>query len=278
MPPLGMGFPPAKGAVGRLRDRLVGGFTMRVWDKKGLPRLNTLRADLGLEPVAHFWDQVHQARRELVMTSPDFDFPARLPAPARYVGPVLDDPTWVEPWTPPPGDDPLVLVALSSTFQDQGATLQRVIDGVATLPVRAVVTTGPALDPVTPRSPANISVVASAPHSEVLKHATLVITHGGHGTVVRTLAAGVPMVVMPHGRDQAENAARVTARGAGIKRPRKARPDKLAAAVRKIIDDPSYRANAGRLGESVRRDAARSSLVEELEAASDGSYVSSKPA
>ena len=79
MPPLGMGLKPAKGPAGRLRDRVIGGFTLRVWDKKGLPRLNALRADLGLEPLAHFWDQVHQARRELVMTSADFDFPAKLP-------------------------------------------------------------------------------------------------------------------------------------------------------------------------------------------------------
>jgi MGT family glycosyltransferase len=278
MPPLGMGFKPAKGAAGRLRDRVVGGFTMRVWDKKGLPRLNALRADLGLEPVEHFWDQVHQARRELVMTSPDFDFPAKLPAPARYVGPVLDDPTWVEPWSPPPGSDPLVLVALSSTFQDQGATIQRIIDGLAALPVRVVVTAGPALDPATLHARANVSIVASAPHSEVLKHAALVINHGGHGTVIRALAAGVPMVVMSHGRDQAENATRVTTRGAGIAVKKGAKPAKIAAAVRTILDDPSYRTNAERLGEAIRRDAARTSLVDELEAASDRSYVSSKPA
>jgi len=86
------------------------------------------------------------------------------------------------------------------------------------------------------------------------------------------------MVVMSHGRDQAENAARVTARGAGIKVSRKAKPQKIAAAVRAILDDSSYRTNAERLGEAVRRDALRSSLVHELEAASDRSYVSSKPA
>jgi MGT family glycosyltransferase len=282
MPPLGMGLKPAKGPAGRLRDRVIGGFTLRVWDKKGLPRLNALRADLGLEPLAHFWDQVHQARRELVMTSADFDFPAKLPAPARYVGPVLDDPTWVEPWTAPSGGDPLVLVGLSSTFQDQGATIQRIIDALATLPVRAIVTAGPALDPTSVHAPANISVVASAPHREVLKHAAVVINHGGHGTVIKALAAGVPMVVMPHGRDQAENATRVTTRGAGIAVKKGAKPQKIAAAVRKILDDPSYRAHAERIGESVRRDAASGALLRELEAVATPQTArlqsSSKPA
>jgi UDP:flavonoid glycosyltransferase YjiC (YdhE family) len=149
---------------------------------------------------------------------------------------------------------------------------------LATLPVRVVVTAGPALDPATLHARANVSIVASAPHSEVLKHAALVINHGGHGTVIRALAAGVPMVVMSHGRDQAENATRVTTRGAGIAVKKGAKPAKIAAAVRTILDDPSYRTDAERLGEAIQRDAARSSLVDELEAASDRSYVSSKPA
>ena len=44
----------------------------------------------------------------------------------------------------------------------------------------------------------------------------VVVTHGGHGTVMKALAAGVPLVILPHGRDQADTAARVTARSAGI--------------------------------------------------------------
>ena len=86
------------------------------------------------------------------------------------------------------------------------------------------------------------------------------------------------MVVMSHGRDQAENATRVTMRGAGIAVKKGATRPKIAAAVRTILDDPSYRTNAERLGEAVRRDAVRSPLVQELEAASERSYVSSKPA
>ena len=109
-----------------------------------------------------------------------------------------------------------MLVALSSTFQDQRRCLQRIVDALGTLPVRGIVTTGPALDPDALTAPANVTVVAAAPHSEVLRHAAAVVTHGGHGTVVRALAAGVPMVILPHGRDQADNATRVTTRGAGL--------------------------------------------------------------
>lgn len=62
------------------------------------------------------------------------------------VGPVLDDPAWAaDAWQPPRGDEPLVLVGLSSTFQSQADCLQRIVVALAGLPVRAVVTTGPAI-------------------------------------------------------------------------------------------------------------------------------------
>ena len=131
----------------------------------------------------------------------------------RYVGPVLDDPAWTQPWSPPEGEDPLVLVAMSSTYMEQHVTLQTVVDALGTLPVRGLVTTGPALDRRAVSAPDNVTVVSSAPHNRVLEHASVAVTHGGHGTVMKCLAAGVPMVVMPHGRDQKDNGVRVVARG-----------------------------------------------------------------
>jgi MGT family glycosyltransferase len=179
---------------------------------------------------------------------------------------VLDDPAWAAVgWTPPPGDGPLVLVALSSTFQDQADCLQHIVDALGTLAVRGVVTTGPALDPRRVHAPANVTVVAAAPHSEVLRDAAAIVTHGGHGTVIRALAADVPMVVLHHGRDQADNTARVVARGAGVAVKRTASSAKIAAAVRRVLEDPSYRAGAAALGAIIRQDAASTMLVDELE-------------
>ena len=265
IPPFGLGLKPAQRLPGRVRDRLITRLLLRQWNK-GLPRLNALRTSVGLAPVATFFDQVHHARRHLVLTSAEFDFPGDLPSHVRYVGAVLDDPAWADgPWTPPSDDEPVVLVALSTTFQDQVACLQRIVDGLGALPVHGIVTTGPALDPDAVTAPPNVTVVAAAPHSQILEHAAVVVTHGGHGTVVRALAAGVPMVVLHHGRDQADNAARVTARGAGIALRRTAKPADVAAAVRRVLDDPSFAQAAQRLGASIRRDAASGTLVAELE-------------
>jgi MGT family glycosyltransferase len=267
MPPFGLGLQPTRSAVGRLRDRALNALIERLWDRNGLAGLNALRSQHGLLPLTHFLDQARHARRQLVLTSAEFDFPAALPAGARYVGPVLDDPVWAEvaPWTPPSGSDPLVLVAMSSTFQDQIGCLQRVVDALGTLRVRGVVTTGPAINASTLRPNANVTVVPSAPHRHVLQHAALLVTHGGHGTVVKALAAGVPMVLLPHGRDQADTAARVTSRGAAVALKRTARPGVIAGAVRRVLENGSYRAAARQLGAAVRRDASNDALIRELE-------------
>lgn len=271
VPPLGLGLRPAKGPLARGRDRLIVAANVRAFDRYILPRINALRADLGLDPLGHVLDQAVRARYQLLLTSPAFDFPADLPANVRYVGPVLDDPSWAEvgpadaAWSPPPGDDPLVLVALSSTFQDQGGTLQRIVDGLADLPVRGLVTTGPGLDPGVVRAPANVAVVRAAPHHAVLPHTAVVVTHGGHGTVMKSLAAGVPLVLLPHGRDQADNAVRVTERGAGLRLRRTAPPRRIARAVQRVLEDPSYAQAAAVLGAAVRRDAGSGVLVETVE-------------
>ena len=166
IPPFGLGLRPAKGRPGRVRDAAIRRLTNRQWDK-GLARLNALRTSLGLEPVRTFFDQVRRARRHLVLTSADFDFPGDVGPQVRYVGAVLDDPAWASEatWTPPPDDRPLVLVALSSTFQDQVGCLQRIVDALGALPVHGIVTTGPALQPEALAAPPNVSVVAAAPHS-----------------------------------------------------------------------------------------------------------------
>lgn len=108
-------------------------------------------------------------------------------------------------------------------------------------------------------------MVSAVPHGEVLRHVSLVVTHGGHGTLARAFAAGVPVVVLAHGRDQADNAARVVHHGAGLSVSRAAKPSKIADAVRRVLDDPSYRRSAARLGAALRRDAADGRLIAEVE-------------
>ena len=266
MPPFGTGFLPPRGPLGRARDRALNAFIDRLWNK-GLPELNQARASLGLAPLARLLEQYERPERILALTGAAFDFPAALPVNVRYVGPQLDDPEWAEPWSPPDGDDrPFVLVAMSTTFMDHVEQLQRAVTALGSLPVRGLVTTGPAVDPEQIEAPDGVTVVRSAPHREVLAHTDVLVTHGGHGTVVKGLVAGVPIVCMPTGRDQPDNAARLVHKSAGVKVSKNASPAKVAAAVRRVLDDPSYRRCAARLGEQLRAEAESGAALAELEA------------
>lgn len=266
MPPYGTGMLPATGPVGRLRDRAVNALVARLWDR-GLGDLNQTRASFGLPPLGRLIEQWERPARVLALTGAAFDFPAALPPNVRYVGPQLDDPEWAEAWTPTHGGDrPLVLVAMSTTYMDHVGQLQRAASALAGLPVHGLVTTGPTVEPEQIDAPPNVTVVRSAPHGDVLAHADALITHGGHGTVMKALVAGVPIVCLPTGRDQPDNAARLKARGAGIKLPKRAAPRRIRAAVQTLLGDPSYAAAARRLGDQLRAEADSGAALAELEA------------
>jgi MGT family glycosyltransferase len=265
MPPFGTGFLPPKGRMGRARDRALNALVDRLWNK-GLPDLNRTRTSLALRPLGRLLAQYEQPERVLALTGAAFDFPASLPPNVRYVGPQLDDPEWAEPWMPPDDARPFVLVAMSTTFMDHVDQLQRAVTALGTLPVQGLVTTGPAIDPDQIDAPPGVLVVRSAPHREVLARADVLVTHGGHGTVMKGLVAGVPIVCMPTGRDQPDNAARLSHHGAGVKIPRKASPARIAAAVKQVQGDPSYRTAARSLGEHLRAEADSGAALAELEA------------
>ena len=267
VPPLGTGFMPARGRLGRLRDRSAAALALAVF-RSGLPALNQARAEFGLAPLRDGLDLMGRADRILVCSSPSFDFaPGSVPANVRYVGPQLDDAARAasgNPWAGPPGR-PLVLVGLSSTVMRQEGLLQRAANALGQLQVRGLVTTGPAVDPEVIAAPPNVTVTRWVRHADVLPHCSAVITHGGHGTVMKALIAGVPLVVVPLGRDQPDNAARVVYAGAGIRLRKKASVSALRAAVAQVIDDPGYRAAAGRMADRLAAERDDSLVVDELE-------------
>jgi MGT family glycosyltransferase len=270
VPPLGPGLVPARNDEERAMHAEIGKAIVAMFDS-GLPSLNAARASLGLAPIAHLLDQLRSARVELLATSRAFDFSAdSLPGKVRYVGPQIGDPHWARPWVSPWSESdarPLIAVGFSTTFQNHADVLQNVIDALAPLPVRVLVTLGGSIQADELRASDNCVLVESAPHSVVMRQAAVVVTHGGHGTVMRALLSRVPMLLIPHGRDQNDNAVRVTERGAGLSLG----PDASVAAIRdvcvRLLNDPSFRAAATRLGDLVAAEASNSAIVTELEAA-----------
>ncbi|MBK7862716.1 MAG: glycosyltransferase family 1 protein [Archangiaceae bacterium] len=267
-PPFGPGFMPARSWLGRLRDTVFRRLVVRTFDQ-AVPLLNQTRQQLGLPPLRAFFDSLQQVESFLVLTSAAFDFTApHVPAHVHYVGPVLDDPDWVAPWTAPwPADnrDPLVLVGFSSTFQNQGAALRNVVAALSSLPVRGLVTLGEMLPDGEVTSSGSVVVTRSAPHRELLKSASVLVTHCGHGTTLKALAAGVPMVCMPMGRDQDDTAARVVHAGAGLRLKPSASVSAIRRAVRRVLSEPSFRTAAQRLREAMAEERRHANVAAELE-------------
>ena len=118
------GVPPRQGRPGRWRDAALRSRRQRPVRPRPAAAQRGPRRHAASPPLRSFYDQVLDTERILVLTSPSFDFASpSVPANVTYVGPILDDPAWAEPWTRPgrrpTGDDPLVLVGFSSTYQHQ---------------------------------------------------------------------------------------------------------------------------------------------------------------
>jgi MGT family glycosyltransferase len=218
-------------------------------------------------------DVNHRADRLLVMTSQAFDFEAdELPANVRYVGPQLEPTSqsdWQAPW-PSSDSRPLVLVGLSTSQMNQEPVLRKLIRVLGGMEVRALVTTGPALDPGGFDPSANVAVRSFVPHADVIPQSDLVITHAGHGTVIRALAAGSPLVCVPLGRDQFDITARVVWHGAGLKVSAKATEAALKEAIAHVLEDPSFRHSAKTLAKAISQETEQDLAVRELEGLASG--------
>jgi len=266
-PPFGGGLPPAEDEGVLDLYRRIAEATRGAY-QSGLPALNAARAGLGLAPLADMLDQLDVARRILMATSRAFDVVKDPPLPFVHVGPYLADPAWAEPWTSPWGadrKDPLVLVTFSSMYQGQDPTVRHVIEALGSMPARGLVTLGPVLDVADFPAPDNVVVVKSAPHSQILPHCSVVVTHCGHASTLRPLMAGVPILCLPMGRDQDDNAARVVAAGAGLRLSRDADAAAIAAGLKTLIEDASYREAAARLGAEISADVAHRDAEAQLE-------------
>ena len=138
----------------------------------------------------------------------------------RYRLPVNSVATQAVPNRSPGNVDPLIYVTFGTvapTMPGMMLLFRAVFDAVAGLPVRVLLTVGRELDIGqlgTP--PKNVRIERWVDQVDVMTEAALVVCHGGAGTTLGALAAGVPMVIFPLFADQAANARCVVAAGAGV--------------------------------------------------------------
>src|SRR5205085_9710002 len=143
-----------------------------------------------------------------------------------------------------------VYFTLGTVFNlESGDLFARVLAGLRELDVDVVATVGRQIDPeeLGPQ-PERIRVERYLPHADVLPRCAAVVSHGGSGTLLGALAHGLPSVLLPMGADQPWNAARCEELGVAlVLDAMRATPDDVRKAVSTVLDDPSYRAAAGRV-------------------------------
>ena len=167
-------------------------------------------------------------------TQPDFG------PNVRFVGPIRE-PASDGPWPRRRPDRPFVLVSLSTMFQQQEATLRNICEAAAALPIEVLVTTGRGIAPETLQVSGDVQARAYAPHDAVLPSVDLVVTHAGLGTLMYSAGAGKPVLCLPNGRDQNDNAARVEAMGLGRALSPDAAPAEIGAAIMAMLGDDALR-------------------------------------
>ena len=234
--------------------------------RQGRRELNDMRARLGLAPVQRLHGGLSQ-RLCMVATFAQLEYRNKWPENVHVVGPVMWEPPFGEVEAPP-GDAPLVLVAPSTAQDPEHRLLRAALAGLADEPVRVLATWNrrSVYEPLP--VPANARLVEWVSYSRTMPRCALVICHAGHGTMVRALACGSPVVCVPHAGDMAENAARADWAGVGVRVPwRLLSPTTLRLAVRRALARPSLATRARELAASaavsdgVERAA---ELVEEL--------------
>jgi UDP:flavonoid glycosyltransferase YjiC (YdhE family) len=265
LPFFAVGLRPPRTPLGRAVWR-AGQRALNVGLEQGRDDLNKQRTRLGLAPTARFHGGISPALA-LVGTFPQLEYPRRWPAGVEVTGPLSFEVPHPEIELPP-GDDPLVLVA-PSTAHDSGNRLVRTaLEALAAEPVRVVATTNRVVPQRPIEVPANAVLVDWLSYSQVMPEASLVISHGGHGTVCRALAAGTPVLISPFIGDMSETAMRVGWAGAGLSLPwRLCRPAPLRWAARRLLGESSFAARARELAVWAREhDGAErgAELVEQL--------------
>jgi UDP:flavonoid glycosyltransferase YjiC (YdhE family) len=268
-PPYSIGARLPRTALGRLMWRqfdplLRGGL------EQGREQLNDSRMRVGLSPLDHVHGGISR-RLALVATFPQLEYPRREPQPwVRVTGPLL----WEQPFgpvEPPPGEEPLVLVAPSTAQDPEHRMLRAALAGLADEPVRVLATTNRRDPPAPIDVPANARLVDWLSYARTMPVCDAVVSHAGHGTLVRALASGVPVVACPAAGDMNENAARVAWAGAGVALPRRlVTPRGIRLAARRLLSEKRFARRARELGDWAAANDGAAAAAAEVEGLAAG--------
>jgi MGT family glycosyltransferase len=256
-PPWGPGLPPPRTFGTRLLSRVAQlGTDLVAHNMRRL--VNRIRAQYGLSAMGCSINAfTGRLPLYLIPSVPELDYNRRdQPSNVHYIGPCV--------WTRPAGarsidlldnlpvDRPWVHVTEGTAQYQEPFLLRAAAQGLGGQPMEVILTTGQlSRDPAAlglQGLPSNVHVERWVSHEDLLPRCAALVTTGGAATVLASLKAGVPLLVVPTFWDKSDNAQRVVEAGAGLRlAPRRCTPDRVRTAVMRLIEEPSFRENAQRI-------------------------------
>jgi len=256
-PPFWFGWPAGQDWLSRFRNSLAIYLLLQI----GAPIFTDVkrqRIAWGLKPFRRAEDALSTlARITQLPEALEFEFAGEKPPRLHYTGPFVhagQRPAVDFPWERLDGR-PLIYASMGTLQNGSEAIFRTIAEACAGLDSQLVISLGGGIDSARlGKLAGNPLVVSFAPQLEILKRATLVITHGGINTVLESLCEGMPMVAVPLAHDQPGVAARVKARGAGVVVPlRRLSAARLRKAVTLVLQDAGYRDAAQGLQRTIQR-------------------------
>jgi len=225
---------------------------------------HTFRRELGLPPGPDPFDKgQHSPRLSLAMFSEILGVPQPdWPLSAVQTGFSYFD-QGQQPGFPPELEDflnagppPIVFTLGTAAVYNAGDFYRQSLQAAQRLGRRAVLLIG--RDPAnqfTEPLPEGIIAAQYAPYSQIFPRAAAIVHQGGIGTTAQALRSGRPMIVMPHGFDQPDNADRITRLGVGLTVPKaKYNADRATRALGRLLNEPSFASNAAAIGARIRAE------------------------
>lgn len=272
--PFGLGLPPMRGPLGRMRNAALGLLAHRVL-LAGVERDmdRAFAAAAGTPRGTSVLDIGRTVDAVLQLTVPSFEYPrSDLPPTVSFLGPLAGRPPREAPLPDWWGD----LEGRTVVHVTQGTVSNAVvadllvptIRGLADEDLLVVATTGrdpaPLLDALG-SPPPHLRVAPFLPYDRLLPRTAVMVTNGGYGGVHAALRHGVPLVVGGRTEEKVEVAARVAWSGSGIDlRAQRPTPRAVRDAVRRVLTEPGYRARAEAIGADIRAADGEAALVAAL--------------
>ncbi|MEQ3550177.1 macrolide family glycosyltransferase [Pseudonocardia nematodicida] len=237
------------------------------WMERALGRFGELCAQHGVDvPAAQLWFDVPPCN---LVTSPrEFQYAGdTFDDRFVFVGPCVADRSFLGTWTPPETDLPIVLISLGAVFTGHPDFFADCIAAIRDEPVHAVLSVADALDPATlGELPPNVEVHRFVPHTAVLEHAALCVSHGGMGTVLEALRSGTPVIGVPWSSLDGPAVRRTAELGAGtVLDPATLTAEILGKEIVRVLAEPTYTERAAGLATAIAAAGGAVRAADEIE-------------